>query len=471
MNICFRNNFSNTTIFSPESHTRPRQLENRNYTFLNFEIQKIGFQSRLTTIISILAKIVFSWSHSCSLEEKEKLHSAWKGVRTVAIYIPENQSPIPSPAPALTTPSSSPAVTPSLLEGMSNEISQSLVRSIRVLEQNPHTSDASKCGYHALKNALLALRIGQGIIAATNSILNISWFQDPEVLSTFYEFLPKQVADQSHDQADASVATLTGLFKQLQNKQDPKHSQENRLKIAVELISTARDNPEGISIVNRESRQDAFSATDETNLHYASNIVNLSQKSTYCHAFVIGTNSEGHWNTLVLHRIAGVNHWYGLDSWNNQTRLFETQRIQIERDLKEPFPLAKRFYTEVHDKFKKIRWLETTESQKKEKANAFLGPVPNQGAQLVKVFDSYLGRVDEAVNFMDRVGWLTPFQQQSDQEIKEFVERLVKVVAYYRNIEAQGPLQAHHQGLVIKEHPIIKNAYELLKKVNHPLLS
>lgn len=277
------------------------------------------------------------------------------------------------------------------------------LESIKVLDQTKAREAPVFCGTHALKNAIIALGVTQGVFTREA-------FENQSV----YQAFKTPIQAKSGKEGDSSIAPLAEFWRELSNSSlasSPETS--DTMNAARQVASSAASSltmltyegeviVQGGQLIIDEVVDSGNVMGDETTLPYIASLVELSQKiasdKPFHHAFVMG--SHGHWVTVVLEKSQdGSARWYGLDSWQNNQSRFATHILVIDKILSQPQDFAKKAFHNLigQDLERKRNWFTDQGLVKDPQDQTRLLQEANQ--------NKYISRIGYAAEFFERAGW------------------------------------------------------------------
>lgn len=195
------------------------------------------------------------------------------------------------------------------------------------------------CGFHALKNALIALAyLNRSIPVSKRELFNdLSFYQNLEPLFLF--------ARENTSQEDATAIDLKKAWRAVVN---------NEILPFPHFQRTINWNHSDLSIfhigTNISCEGPGLVIADHQSLDSIVNLKRLTQKQGPCHhAFLIGDN--GHWTTVIYEKDSlGKIRWYGIDSGENSTSQRPLKTIHYISDaLEQVDQIALRLYSRIFD--------------------------------------------------------------------------------------------------------------------------
>lgn len=301
---------------------------------------------------------------------------------------------------------------------------------IPCLRQGQGKNDWQKCGYHAFKNAVVALAVGQGKMKPDAFDKDTAVYQ---AITAFVELHKTHKHHKSENtEADASIADLTAAWNALKDPADSSHlSLGSHSKCLALLKSAVMEGPQNSLSVLQTGGSLKEGHISPMAWDSLVNLIELSQREgPLHHVFVIGYQLGGeeerrHWVTIVLEKDADQRvKWHGLDSAfrGDQAKegfsplQRELEEVMNAEDPKEILLKTYNYSMDFHTLAKRKRWIT------QEKELNLRGP-----ARVIPVLHA-------AAKFFVRAGWLHGEQKP---EIQEHIANVRALIEFYQDKENQ----------------------------------
>lgn len=281
------------------------------------------------------------------------------------------------------------------ISGQIETITPTIFR-IKCLDQRALQGGDVTCGYHALKNALVAMAIGEDFVINSHLFEDKALYDDLEANVC----LVKGKGLLNGDDDDVSVAPLTVAWDRIVKNQIPVFS----------TIDTPLNwNSKGLSMFD-SINGDRLVITDSLSINYAANLKEFSQNRGPCqHVFLVGGN--GHWVTVICEKDDQQKlRWYGVDSMTDSTsheHILDAINL-LDKALMNVNGFAVRQYYQNVWEF----------LERKINLNFTNNPIVSQDVDVVK----------NAAHFMEQMGWL---DRPQECVIERFINQMKPFVAYY----------------------------------------
>ncbi|EHL29654.1 hypothetical protein [Legionella drancourtii] len=200
-----------------------------------------------------------------------------------------------------------------------------------VMDQTTGAGGTQSCGYHTLKNSLLALMHMQGII-------NEQQFETLRKDKPLFDAIYKDTV-QYHgntNNTDVSLPTFMDLLARMK-KGDFDFSAHGVSKEDLKKLNLTPDGTQNITVANYRLDMivsgHGLAGMEEDLLVAAATVKLARTKGVAHHVFALGINDE-HWVTAAVSQDAhGERTWQFMDSWHNQTLYQKTVIGKIEAIL------------------------------------------------------------------------------------------------------------------------------------------
>lgn len=237
-----------------------------------------------------------------------------------------------------------------VMEGSKNQPSLSQIQALDQYTDGTPSSGENR-GYHALKNALLALSPEKESIETA--------FKDQKLFQSFYQrYCAPLIAEAPHGKRDATIPRLDEIMNLI--KTDPAPPKE---LMAMHKVLTNKETAQSVAVFQMstttgDDRGDPLMAfLDSRAVIGAKQLYNLAiQPGPRTLSAVFGDESIGHWYTLVIHKDEkGELHFLGCDSMDNEhdrigsfSPLAKMVRL-IALSLSDPSTLIEKGYAPLDD--------------------------------------------------------------------------------------------------------------------------
>lgn len=201
---------------------------------------------------------------------------------------------------------------------------------LMVMDQTTGAGGMESCGYHTLKNSLLALLHLQGIIDEQQFA---TLREDRRLFQAIYV---KTVQYHANQDADVTLPTFMNLLTRVKNG-DFDFSAHGVSAEDLKKLNLTPDGTQNITVANYELNMFApghgLGGMDEDLLVATAAVKLARSKGATHHVFALGIDNK-HWVTAAVSQDAhGERSWYFMDSWKNQDRYQQTIINKIEAIL------------------------------------------------------------------------------------------------------------------------------------------
>lgn len=329
---------------------------------------------------------------------------------------------------------------------------------VQVLSQyeDTTTSGFENCGYHALKNALIAL-VPDKKSGELEKMLN-----DKALFLDFYKTYCLPVLSETPGEKgklDASVPVLRDIINRFAKDENPPAS---LLPLHTALRDSFKDNNLAIfqmSTTTGDDRGDpVFGFFDDKGSFEGKKLHDMANKpGPRTLSCVFGNEALGHWYTLTIHKTeAGEYQLIGMDSMDNNhdvlgiySPLGKMGNLILSK-IENSDKFLKEAYEPVHDfTSPRANWFETNGTISESYANSLLDnkPVPGLASETAptgSTLERNIASCFRAAEFMDSSEWLG----SSDYWIQKQVDDLEIIVNFYAaKLPSENPAKAKMQEL------------------------
>ncbi|MCE5318179.1 MAG: hypothetical protein LLG04_12570 [Parachlamydia sp.] len=290
-----------------------------------------------------------------------------------------------------------------------------------VLDQNADGTGASgfeNCGYHALKNALVAL-------APADDAAHVErMFQDKKLFQEFYNTYCKPVIDATAGvgKRDASTPMLQEI---LQKMRDDPHPPAN-LAVFQQAIRTPNLGIYNIGTMDEQGTLQ-FGFFDNRGLDEAHKLYRFAASpGPQMLSLVLGNETMGHWYSMIAYKDQdGKLSFVGCDSMDNHhstlrgnSPLYKMTGL-IEEIVQKPQTLLKQAYTPLGDEFERTAgWISEEGAIAEDYRSRFLDATPNPLLATLHAPNGsskelLIAKCFQAFSYMQAAGWLNSLDYES----------------------------------------------------------
>ena len=306
--------------------------------------------------------------------------------------------------------SSSTATLQEKIPGQVESIGPNIFR-IKCMDQLKSQGGDVTCGYHALKNGLVAMAVGEDLFPVDP---DPRLFEDKALYDNIEPHIcmvrdNRVTAKGEKDHDEVSVPILATVWDRIV---------KNEVQVFPNVDVPLNWNRNGLSMFN-SFEGDRLVITDPHSIDSAANLKEFAQKQGPCrHVFLVG--GKGHWVTVICEKDDQQKvRWYGIDSMaDSKSHHHILQAIQhIDKALQNVDEFVIRQYDNCIGEI----------LERKIKLNFADNPPDPHDVDTVKI----------AAQFMERMGWLDGKQSPL---VDGYIEELKQFAAYYTQKGIEDPL-------------------------------
>lgn len=305
---------------------------------------------------------------------------------------------------------------------------------LKVMDQTTAAGGVESCGYHTLKNSLLALMHLQGIIDEQQFA---SLREDRDLFQVIYD---KTLRHDNNLNTDVSLPTFMKLLAQVKNG-DFDFSAHGLSTADLTKLNLTPDGTQNITVANYEQDVHApgygLGGMDEDLLVAAATVKLARSKGGAQHVFALGLDNR-HWVTAAVSQDAqGARSWYFMDSWHNQARYQKSVINKIEEILAKDEQQLNAYLVSAY---------KNAHAPNLNRYTRLLNPVdglplPGDEAEVQQRFNLVAPELtiwlEQRFNFMQESGWLdAPAMQE-----KEWITRLYHMAAFLNSTTPSAELK------------------------------
>ncbi len=265
---------------------------------------------------------------------------------------------------------------------------------IKCLDQRALQGGDATCGNHALKNALVAMAIGEDLP------INPDLFDNPVLYDNLEANVCVVKGERLSGDDDVSVAPLATAWDRIV---------KNEIPVFLNIDAPLNWNQKGLSMFD-SIKLDQLVITDSLSINYAANLKEFSENRGPCqHVFLVG--GKGHWVTVICEKDDQQKlRWYGVDSMTDS---------KSHEHILDAITMLDKALNNVNDFAVRQYYQNVGELlERKINLNFTNNPIDPHDVDIVK----------NAAHFMERMGWL---DRPQDVVIEHFIDQMKPFVAYY----------------------------------------